>query len=290
MRQKQFEGWYFKQQCEKNAVAFIPAHHRGQNGEEAASLQIITPGRAVQVPFSSDKFELQRTPFSIRIGDCRFGLDGCSLHCEADGRPLRGELRYEQLIQPRWDIMGPFQFVPFMQCRHSLVSIAHTVSGHLCWGTERMVFQGGQGYIEGDRGISFPGRYLWTQCGWQGNSVMLSVADIPFCGTHFNGCIGVVYFEGIQYRFATYLGVRLEHVDSRSAMVRQRDLALLVTLEQENALELHAPSKGNMGRIIRESLSCHAHYQMWKKGGLLFSIHSDQASFESEWPKAEKNR
>ena len=287
MRQGEFEGWYFKQQqCGGSAVAFIPAHFCGRGGEESASLQIITPQRAVSVPVPASAFRVRRQPFSVQCGGCHFGLDGCKLDCTAAGLPLKGELRYENLAQPRWDIMGPFRFVPFMQCRHSLVSMAHRVTGRLSWGADRLDFAEGQGYIEGDRGRSFPRQYLWTHCGWDGNSVMLSIADIPFGPSRFTGCIGAVYFKGNVYRFATYLGVRLEHVDSRGAVIRQGELSMQVTLEQGDALDLQAPTRGNMERIIRESLTCRVHYQMRRGSELLFSMASDQASFESEWEES----
>jgi hypothetical protein len=91
--------------------------------------------------------------------------------------------------------MGPFRFVPLMECRHSVLSMSHSLSGSLRLNGKSVCFNGGVGYIEGDRGHSFPRRYIWTQCNWREESpcsLMLSAADIPFAAGTSAGIIGVV--------------------------------------------------------------------------------------------------
>ena len=54
-------------------------------------------------------------------------------------------------------------------------------------------------YVEKDWESSFPSEYTWIQCndfGERDCSVMASVADIPFMGTNFRGCICCVYVDG----------------------------------------------------------------------------------------------
>jgi hypothetical protein len=111
---------------------------------------------------------------------------------------LSGDLRYTAPARPRSDIMGPFSFLP-MECRHSVFSMRHGVSGTLRLNGRLLDFEGGTGYIEGDRGRSFPKRYLWTQCSFPEGALMLSVADIPFAGARFTGIIGFVYMNGGKY-------------------------------------------------------------------------------------------
>ena len=49
-----------------------------------------------------------------------------------------------------------------------------------------------KGYMEGDRGHSFPRGYTWIQSTDFGcaASVMLALAEIPLAGLRFTGCIG----------------------------------------------------------------------------------------------------
>lgn len=179
--------------------------------------------------------------------------------------------------------MGPFQFVPFMLCRHSVFSMGHRINGQLTINGKEMRFQDGIGYIEGDCGTSFPERYIWTQCSFPSGSLMLSVADIPLYGLHFTGIIGVVMLNGKEYRIATYLGAKAQHIGRNTVTVRQGDYMLTAKLFAKNAHPLLAPDHGNMNRTIHESASCKACYRFSHKGQTLCEFTSDRASFEFEY-------
>jgi hypothetical protein len=125
--------------------------------------------------------------------------------------------------------MGPYRFVPAMQCRHGVLSNAHRVEGAMQVQGRTLEFHGGLGYCETDRGSSFPRRYLWTQCSWdQENpcSVMISAAHVPLLGGSITGCIGLVYFGGREYRLATYGGVKIVKWDASSIILKQKDYLL----------------------------------------------------------------
>lgn len=98
---------------------------------------------------------------------------------------VQGRVSFRSLTQLASDIMGPFRYVPFMECRHSVRSMSHQVDGYIVINGKRYVFKNALGYIEGDCGRSFPREYVWTQCHFEDAgpcSLMLSVADIPFAG------------------------------------------------------------------------------------------------------------
>jgi hypothetical protein len=186
--------------------------------------------------------------------------------------------------------MGPFRFVPLMECRHSIFSLSHRVDGQISINGRETVFSNGTGYIEGDRGRSFPKRYIWTQCGWNGNCVMLSVADIPFAGATFTGCLGLIYVDGREHRIATYLGARIMAIGDETAVVKQGDLTFKATLLQARAHLLRAPSSGSMTRMIRESASCRVEYLCTPGDQVLLHLISDRASLESNWETPQGGR
>ena len=62
--------------------------------------------------------------------------------------------------------MGPFRLISDMECAHGVISMAHRLEGILNVNGECFDFSDGMGYIETDRGHSFPNAYLWTQCTW----------------------------------------------------------------------------------------------------------------------------
>lgn len=278
-----FEGWYFKHQQGEHTIAFIPAHHRDERGLHTASLQIITEDRAEYLEIPRRAFQVDRKPFRVRCGDSVFMPSSCRIHCSLGGERLTGTLRYGTWTPPKGDIMGPFRFVPRMQCRHSVLSMAHSVEGELILGGRTLDFRQGEGYVEGDRGTSFPSRYLWTQSMFPGGSVMLSVAEVPFCGGSFTGCIGFVWMNGRELRLATYRGLRVLEAGPRGAKVRQGGWELSVELLEERPLVLRAPRRGDMGRIIRESAACCVRYRLLQKGACVLDAVCRQAGFEADW-------
>ena len=59
--------------------------------------------------------------------------------------------------------MGPFSYIPGMECRHAVYSMKHTVNGEIRVNEQIIRFKNDMGYMEGDSGTSFPDRYIWTQ-------------------------------------------------------------------------------------------------------------------------------
>ncbi len=275
-----FKGWYFKCSTKDKTIAFIPAYHYS-NGKKSASLQIITDNKAINIPF--DKLEYSEKPLYVKIDNCVFSHEGIILDYKDNGLTLEGKLCFEGLSPIRYDIMGPFKYVPFMQCRHSVYSICHKINGEIRANDQLYKFENGIGYIEGDCGRSFPIKYIWTQCCFENNSLMLSVADIPFLGIHFTGIISVVLLNGKEYRIATYLGARIKQVDKNTVTVKQGNFELTAKLLKKNAQPLAAPTNGDMCRTIHESASCEAYYRFCHKNKVLCEFTTDKASFEFEY-------
>lgn len=278
-----FCGWYFKCQSNDKTLAVIAAYHLSKENS-TCSIQLITDNGAWNAVFPYSDFKKQKNGFAFDVNKNRFGNGGMRLDIENEGLSVHGDVSFGALTPIKYDIMGPFKYVPFMQCRHSVVSMRHTVSGKITVNGEEYVFDNSKGYIEGDRGHSFPKVYSWTQCCFDGGSLMLSVADIPFGLFHFTGVIGVVYLNGSEYRIATYCGARAEKIDGGEIVIKQNDLKFTAKLIEKKAHPLYAPVGGAMTRTIRESASCVASYKLEKDGKTLLDIISDKASFEYEYP------
>lgn len=275
-----FYGWYLKCQSETQTLAVIPAVHQ-IGRQRACSIQVITNNSAQAVTFPAEAFH--RTGKYISIGGNYFGRKGICLSIHTPELDITGKLSFGTLTPLKYDIMGPFALVPFMECRHSVWSMKHTVSGTVYINGQKYFFNRGCGYWEGDQGRSFPQKYIWTQCCFPNGSLMLSVADIPMAGTHFTGIIGSILWQGKQYRLATYLGAKLAEVQDGKVRIIQKDMELEAHLLQKTGHPLKAPTNGDMARTIHESASCEALYRFRKNGHTLFSFETRQASFEYEW-------
>ncbi len=275
-----FYGWYLKCQSDTQTLAVIPAVHNAGK-ERTCSIQVITDNNVWTVMCDADSF--RRTGRNIFIGENRFGEKGIYLAIHTPQLVVSGKLDFGQLSPLKYDIMGPFTLVPFMQCRHSVWSMRHSVTGNVCINGQNFSFHDAWGYWEGDRGRSFPKEYVWTQCCFGDGSIMLSVADIPMAGIHFTGVIGVILWQGKEYRIATYLGARAVRIQNGTVRVIQGNLELEVRLLEASGRPLKAPEKGDMVRTIHESASCRAFYQFCKNGCTLFAFETDRASFEYEY-------
>ena len=267
--QKGFEGWYFKHQRGEEMVAFIPGR-----AESGPFLQMISPQGARQFAVS----RLTVGGGMVRADRCWFSTRGC--HIELPG--VRGGIVYGPLSSLSCDIMGPFRFLP-MECRHGVISMVHTLRGTLWIDGQPHRFDGGQGYIEKDRGISFPRWYLWVQCNDFSApcSVMLSVAAVPLGPISFRGCICALLYRGRTYRFATYRGVRILRFSPRRVCLAQGRRLLDLTLAPRDAGHpLRAPQNGRMSGCIRESCAARMRLRLREDGKTVLDLGSARAAYE----------
>ena len=279
-----FEGWYLKHQSKSGDIlALIPAFHIDGAGRRSASLQIISNNGSWYLDYPETQFWVSRDQFRVQLGQSTFDRRGIEINIRQNGLSLQGILKYGPFTPLRSDIMGPFHIFSDMQCSHGVISMGHSLKGFLNLNGEIIDFTGGTGYIETDRGRSFPSAYLWTQCVWNGSengSLMFAAATIPFPVKSFTGCICAILCGGREYRLATYRGAKLETWSPSGASVRQGKYRLTAEVLEEHRLPLRAPVDGNMERTIHESLCAKVRYCFWAGEDLLFQHIDPQASFE----------
>lgn len=276
-----FEGWYFKcRQADGSTVALIPALHIDDSGRRSASVQVIAPGGVWWLEYPQEEFSASQQQLRVQLGNNLFSESGITLKIEKPGISVHGTLQFGPFLRLESDIMGPFRFLPNMECTHGVISMAHSLQGQLVLNGTALDFSGGTGYIETDRGRAFPNRYLWTQCTFPGGSLMLSIASIPFAGLRFTGCICAIVYKGEEYRLATYRGVRVERWSDDGAVIRQGKYRLQIDVLEKQPQPLRAPVNGIMGRTIHESVCTRVRCRFWCGDRLLFYRTDDHGSFE----------
>lgn len=313
-----FEGWYLKHQSGEDTVCFIPAFHVDERGERSASLQVIVNEKTGFMEYPASRFYASESGFYCHVGNSRFSINGIEVDFECEGMKVKGKIEYSQVTPPKADIMGPFAAIPFMQCYHGILSMSHELSGELVINGRTVKFDGGRGYIEKDRGTSFPSAYTWLQCSWgerAGHSLMLAVAEIPLPG--FAQCIipdgcsrqdgrrksspgaftGIIFSALIgkeEYRIATYKGARIIKNDGNEIWIRQKDLLLQVRFYgtpgqgsdekekkgTEDGIALRAPQCGRMSQFIMERPRCRVRCRLTSDGKPVFDMTSEKASAE----------
>lgn len=278
-----FCGWYFKVQSSECSLALIPAVH-GSAEESAASLQILWREQSGVVPIPAVRAAVNWASPRVMLGENLFCPHGVALSVRNARWNIQGVLRFGPLKPLHIPIMGPFELMPFMECSHRIASMKHRVDGTLFINGKFVRFENAEGYIEGDKGCSFPREYAWSQCFFPEGSLMLAVARVPVGPIAFSGVIALLQVRGREYRFASYLGARLVSVRAGRVEIRQGCLVLIAERLGQAGQPLNAPVCGRMTRTIRENLCCHVRYQLRKDGFILWELETDQASFELEYP------
>lgn len=288
-----FEGWYLKHQNQGRTIAFIPALHADKKGGWSASIQVVTEDGAWYFTYPTELCKINRQKFCVRIGENVFSEKGIRIKIESKEISVEGRIRYGKFQRIKGDIMGFFRWVPFLQCRHGIISMAHDLTGsfRICGSNtkeEIISFTGGRGYIETDWGSSFPSSYIWSQCGFgmeEKNSIMVSAADVPVFGFHLPGCICAIHYKGREFRLGTYYGARIKEYGPGTVTITQGIMTVKVTRLSDHSFALHAPQSGRMQRMIKESPSCLVRYQFWMGRVNVFDVVSDRGSYEEELGK-----
>ncbi len=277
-----FEGWYFKHQKGENSISFIPGMNVDSKGHKLAYIQVVTNKNSYNAHYLYPEFQVSNHRLSICIGNSTFSEDGINIDIEEKNLVIKGSIKYGDLVRLDSNIMGPFARIP-MQCKHGVISLRHNLNGEITINDETFNFDGGIGYIEKDFGRSFPKTYSWIQCNDFKNrncSIVASVADIPFMGTHFNGCIAVVYYEGMEYKLCTYNGVKVLKCDGTGMTLKRGKYKLEIGLDTENPQNLLAPVNGHMSKPIHENSGCRATFRFYIDDKLEFNLQSNNCNYE----------
>jgi hypothetical protein len=200
----------------------------------------------------------------VRVGPNHFSSEGVQL----DLPGLRGEVAFTSEFDPwpvtwrRPGIMGPYAWVPLMECYHGVVSFGHDLRGALDVEGVRQDLTGGRGYIEKDWGRAFPAGYVWMHsnhlAGAPEASLVASVAIIPWMRSSFRGFIVGLRLGRRLHSWATYNGSKersLEIDDSHVTWSIEGPSGLLeLSAERVRGGLLHAPIRTRMHERVEETL------------------------------------
>lgn len=288
-----FEGWYFKNTNLQKGISFIPGINIDDK-ETKAFIQIITNNMSYFINYNIDDFKFKSDPFYIQIGNNSFSKEGININIDDKSQKLKiyGNIKYSNsknintnVFAP--NIMGPFSYIPFMECNHAIISMQNSANGYININGEEIYFSDDKGYIEKDWGSSFPKSYLWCQ----GNnfqktdaSFMISVADVPFKLFTFKGIICDLLINNKEFKFTTYDNTKLleQKITGNflSVTLKKKSYMLNIKSKYSEGLKLAAPVKGKMTKNICENISALATVTLKKGGKIIFSDTSTMCGLE----------
>lgn len=295
-----FEGWYFKlvDVQGRQPYAIIPGVFLGKDAH--AFIQVLDgqAGTSAYHRFALSDFKADTKSFDVRIGRSRFNRHAISLAIAAGetsaGQAVQGAVQFSNwqgwpVTLTRPGVMGPYSFVPFMECNHGILSMDHALSGELVVGNDRTSFEGGRGYIEKDWGRGFPSGYVWAQSNHfqeEAVSISASVARIPWLNGSFRGFLIGFLLRNKLYRFTTYTGARIEHiaVDDHSYRLSVRDKThrLVLNASKSAGALLHAPYDKQMLERVAETMTSRIelHFERLVDGEVLFEGEGEHGCLE----------
>ncbi|MCW8801840.1 MAG: tocopherol cyclase family protein [Candidatus Bathyarchaeota archaeon] len=291
-----FEGWYFKHVSadRKQVWSFIPGISLTR-GRRHAFIQVLNgmTGESQLHEYDIAVFSASGKELDLTLGRSSFSTQGISLGIKNEAHQISGSVSYASpelypstLINP--GIMGWYSFVPFMECKHGVVSMHHELSGGLEIDGQFVDFEGGTGYIEKDWGSSFPESWIWLHCNTfnkSKSSFTFSVAKIPWLGSYFIGFISYLKLEGRFINFSTWSKARIEKLEylNSKLSIRISNKKYLLEIEAVNnqAGQLKAPVLGNMTRIIKETVDATLELKLSDhSGNILFEDQGSRAGME----------
>lgn len=262
-----FEGWYFKvvNAEENKAFAIIPGIAMDKSGHGHAFIQVLDGKKYTSHfhKFELSSFSSSSNSFRIDIQDNYFSEKNLRINLPG----MKGELCFTGTIPwpNKWyspGIMGPYTFLPFMECYHGIISMDHEISGMIEVDGEKLNFDQGRGYTEKDWGQSFPSAYLWLQSNHfsqPGVSMKISVAKIPYLGYSFVGFIAGIWINEKLIQFTTYNRSQLlkSQIGSEKVelVMQNKNYLLEITVRREATTTLASPILGMMDGRIEESMN-----------------------------------
>lgn len=293
-----FEGWYHKhtKNDESFSFALIPGISTGSDAHSFIQYIDGISGKTSYFKFPLESFKYNKKKYQISIDNNHFSSEEISFDLSKNKTHIKGNLTYSEnqyypvkIFSP--GIMGPFSFIPKMQCVHGVVSVNHFVNGTINISGREINFDNDKGYIEKDRGYSFPSDWIWLQANnftTPDTSIFFSVAHIPMKFKSFYGFICFFYHKSKFYNFSTYNRSKILNIslnkDILSILLQKGKSTIQLDTKVNFGGTLTAPHSGSMSRIMKESLSSEIEVKLFKKNNLIFSgqSHSTGAEISGE--------
>jgi hypothetical protein len=264
-----FEGWYYKIVDSKgdHSFAVIPGISIGQ-WDTHAFIQILdTDNKVSYFRYDINDFQFNENEFEIMIGDNYFSKSRFRLSLVGIDLSIQGDLYFSNIMEfpktfLRPGVMGPFLYIPWMECYHDIINIQHEIIGHLKINSETVEFNQGIGYIEKNWGRSMPKSWIWFQSNhFQPDDVSLSlnIGKASCLSCSFIGFIAVFCYKDRIFMFTTYNGSRIKKLYySRKRMIvsiKDCRFRLDMTITHAKGGTIKAPVNGQMSRDIIESIN-----------------------------------
>jgi tocopherol cyclase len=291
-----FEGWYFKHISadQKNIFSVIPGISLNCT-DSHSFIQILDgiTGLSEYIRYPVSEFQFDYRKASLKVGKSIFSQKSVILNIDDEKTEITGEIQYYNLVKYPSSIFSPgimgwYSFVPYMECKHGIISVNHNLTGKLKINGNSAEFDNGKGYIEKDWGTSFPEAWIWLQANNFKNSessFSFSIAKIPWRRNFFIGFIAYLYYNKKFYLFSTYNNSAISEIhhsgNSINFILKNKKTTLKVSAQISKSGDLIAPVSGQMSRRIKESIDSEVSLTFFDQfNNLIYSDLNNRAGIE----------
>ncbi len=231
--------------------------------------------KTVYMKYDIEEFLMYINPQAVQI-DNLFTLDSLQLNIRNINLNIFGKVKFIESISPKYDIMGPFSKLRNIPCRTGIFNMYSKVEGEIYLEKEKLDFNSGTLYIQGESGDFFPEKYIWYNSDKITHSkVSNDLNAITMCVTKLrNSKLFYISFllEGNQYVFSTYNGGRIKSLTLKKrgsseiidVKIKQQDLLFNIRIIKPKGHLLTYPFE-NMCKTVRESINSTMLITMYKE-------------------------
>ena len=203
-----FYGWYFRCQGRDGSIAVIPAVHLSAE-KRTCSIQVITQKGSLYREFPVSRFRVNREKGIMKIGENLFSKKGIYLRfTTSESEEISGILRFGRFAEPKYDIMGPFSYIPGMECRHAVYSMKHTVNGEVKVNDQIFRFENDMGVYGGETAEP----PFLTDI--YGHSILFRKGSVMLCGG-IDPVVGNPFYRNCRIPFLQKQRISFRHISGR---------------------------------------------------------------------------
>lgn len=260
-----FVGWYYKFISENNFTYIVIAGFIKKKSSKPVSFVQIFDSQNInstyqEIPFNECVIDLVKQ--NIKIGDHNFSVKAVTINFENNGVEFRINKSLPYIYKGIGkNILGPLHYIPFVECKHSIINIQSNFDGVHVNGQNKRKIKG-VCYQEKDWGKSFPQKYFWIHANRFNNSEVnfqFAYAKPKWLIFKPNAYIGffIINNERINLNGLGNSKITITKLTDRCVnfTLRQKKYLIKVELETGVTTQLKGPLKGEMKKSIRESLN-----------------------------------
>ncbi|CAF1049585.1 unnamed protein product [Rotaria sp. Silwood1] len=294
-----FEGWYYKIVSNEynNTFVIIPGVHRNDT-KQHSFIMVAYNNISHYYRFPYETFSSSLDEFYITIDNKKniFSYDKLMINVQPNNDDdatesfqmnltLSSHIHIPDLLWIMPGTMGPYSWIPTMQCYHHVLSMTHNIYGSIQINQNEKQNISGLGYIEKDWGHSFPSVWIWGQANQWKNllstssssaSLFFSLALIPwYFNMEFAGFLIVFEYNNKFYHFNTYLQSIIHDLSVNSTtnqvsfnvydVLFQYKLHISTycnELENISGAMLYGPRDDRMIKFVKEFLTKNIHFDV----------------------------